>query len=120
LPARSRSPWSTERISAGASCSSRRKAAWMVAISAPSPTAVVVDVGVATLVMVTLLGRGRAGRAVGGLHGVADTRFTPRSPGAAIVGPNGHSAGGPAQPRTADCHPGQCALSRRFRARDLS
>jgi hypothetical protein len=51
---------------------------------------------------------------------VADTQFTTRSPGAAVVGPNGHSAVSPAQARMADCHPGQCAGSRRFRARDPS
>ena len=51
---------------------------------------------------------------------MADTRFTMRSPGVAVVGPNGHSAVSPAQLRMADCHPGQCARSRWFRARDPS
>jgi hypothetical protein len=51
---------------------------------------------------------------------MADTRFATRWRWAAVVGPNGHSAVRPAQLRMADCHLGQCAGSRRFRARDLS
>src|SRR5690242_14205229 len=115
MPACRTSPCSTDRISAGARRNSRRNAEWIVAISAPAPTAVEIVGGVATVVMATLLGLGRAGRAVGGLPGVADTWLPARSPGAPVLGPNGHTAASSGQPPDGWLSPATGTIRRQLR-----